>query len=308
MSASDEGTVQSVRQRLLNRARNRREDFQLTLVRYGVERFLYRLSVSEWARQYVVKGATLFDVWLDQPHRATRDLDVSALEAVAWDRLESQLRAICAVELPEDGLAFDLSGLTIEPIRALQDGQGLRAKFLARLGRARIPLQIDAGFGDVVTPEPRVEEFPTLLDLPAPHVKIYPRETFIAEKFEAMVRLGETTSRYKDFSDVVLLAEHKTFEGPLLREACENTFERRGTPLAPGDPPAALRPQFYADGDRARAWRGFAQENPSLERLGSFPKVGELVGRFLARLWQAITRDIPWEATWRPRGPWLSGR
>lgn len=308
MTPPAQGTVQSIRQRLLNRARDRKEDFQLTLVRYGVERFLYRLSLSKWAGRYVVKGATLFDVWLDQPHRSTRDLDVGAQDAVAREQLEAHVRNICAVECPQDGLVFDLSGIRIEPIRGAQEGRGLRAKFLARLGSARIPLQLDVGFGDVVTPAPRLEEFPTLLDLPAPRVKLYPRETFIAEKFEAMVRLGRTNSRYKDFSDVALLAEHMEFHGPILRDACENTFERRGTPLVPGDPPAPLRPRFYADLDRGKAWRAFAEENPTLERLGSFPKVGELVATFLAPLWDALTRGVPWEASWTPGGPWSSGR
>jgi len=306
LTSSDQGKVQSVRQRLLDRARERKEDFQLTLVRYGVERFLYRLSLSEWAGSYVVKGATLFDVWLDQPHRSTRDLDVGAQVAVAREQLEAQIRDICAIEFPQDGLTFDFSDLSIEPIRAAQEGQGLRAKFLARLGSTRIPLQIDTVFGDVVTPAPRVEEFPTLLDLPAPRVKLYPRETVIAEKFEAMVRLGETNSRYKDFSDVALLAEYMAFEGALLREACENTFERRGTPRVPGDPPAPLRPRFYADEQRVRAWQAFARENPPLEQLGSFPKVGELVATFPAPLWDALARDLPWEPYWKPQGPWSS--
>lgn len=302
------GTVDSIRQRLLNRARDRGEDFQLTLVRYGVERFLYRLSLSEWADRYIVKGATLFDVWLDRPHRSTRDLDVNRQDAVTRAELESQIRDVCSVEYPEDGLTFDLSGLTVAPIRGPQEGQGLRARFLARLGRTRIPLQIDAGFGDVVTPAPRVEELPTLLDLPAPWVMLYPRETFIAEKFEAMVRLGRTNSRYKDFSDVALLAWHMEFEGRLLREACANTFDHRGTPLTPGDPPAPLRPRFYADGERTKAWRSFARENPAIEHLGTFPRVGELVASFLKPLWEALTRNRPWEAYWKPRGPWNPGR
>lgn len=309
MTPPAQGTVQSIRQRLLNRARDRGEDFQLTLVRYGVERLLYRLSLSEWADQYVVKGATLFEVWLDQPHRPTRDLDVNWLEADTREQFESHVREICALECPEDGLIFDLSELTIDPIRRQQEGQGLRARFLARLGPARIHLQLDVGFGDVITPAPRLEEFPTLLALlPAPRVKLYPRETFVAEKFEAMVRLGRTNSRYKDFSDVALLAQYMEFRGPMLREACENTFRRRGTPLTVGDPPEALRPSFYSDGERMKGWAAFAQENPSLESLGSFPKIGEHVTSFLGPLWRALTGGLPLEASWEPRGPWSSGR
>lgn len=300
------GTIQSIRQRLLNRARERGEDFQLTLVRYGVERFLYRMSLSECAGEYVVKGATLFEVWLDQPHRPTRDLDVNRHEAVPRAQLESHVRDICAVEFLDDGLAFDLSGLTIDPIRRAQEGKGLRARFLARLGQARIHLQLDVGFGDVVTPAPSLQEFPTLLDLPAPRVKLYPRETFIAEKFEAMVRLGRINSRYKDFSDVALLARHTEFQASGLREACQNTFERRGTPVTPGDAPEALRPAFYSDGDRRKAWAGFARENLSLESLGSFPSVGELVTAFLAPVWDALDPQMDWEARWPPRGPWSS--
>lgn len=305
MTAQNRGTPHSIQQRLLNRARDRGEDFNLTLVRYGVERFLYRLSLSEWADRYVVKGATLFDVWLDQPHRSTRDLDVTWIEAEGQARLESQVREICAIEYPQDGLVFDLSSLAVEPLRR---GQGVRLKFLAQLGTIPIPLQLDVGSGDVVTPAPRIEEFPTLLELPAPRVKLYPRETFVAEKFEAMVRFGRTNTRYKDFSDVALLATYTEFQGSLLLEACANTFAHCATPVVQGDPPAPLRPQFYAENDRAQKWNSFALENPSLEHLGSFPRVGELVASFLRPLWNALARKLPWEAHWNPPGPWTPTR
>jgi hypothetical protein len=275
-------------------------------VRYGVERFLYRMGRSRWRSQYVVKGATLFDAWLDRPHRPTRDLDVSRDEAVTRAQLESQVREICAVDCPEDGLAFDLPGLTIEPIRRAQEGQGLRARFLARLGQARIHLQLDVGFGDVVTPAAIVEDFPTLLELPAPRVKLYPRETFIAEKVESMVRFGRMNTRYKDFSDVALLSRYMEFRASSLREACRNTFENRGTPLVPRDHPEALRPSFYSDGVRRRNWAAFARENPSVESLGTFPSVGEIVAGFLGPVWDALGTKSEWNATWGPNGPWSS--
>lgn len=307
MTSSEEGTVQSIRQRLLNRARDLEEDYQVTLVRYGAERFLYRLSLTEWTEHYAVKGATLLDVWLNQPHRPTRDLDMTWVDDGSEEQLESHVRQICAVECPEDGIEFDLSGLTIEPIRRAQEGQGLRARLLARLGRAQINLQLDVGFRDVVTPAPRLEKFPTLLALPAPRVKVYPRETFIAEKFEAMVRFGTRNTRLKDFSDVALLARHMAFDGPVLREACANTFERRGTRLVSSAPPSALQSQFYTEPDRMRSWRAFRAENPSLEHLGSFPKVGEVVASFLTPVWNALASGRSWEAYWKPGGPWNPG-
>lgn len=307
------GDARSIHRRLLARARKRQEDFQLTLVRYGVERFLYRMSCSRWAEDYVVKGATLFEVWLEQPHRSTRDLDVTWLRAGTEEGFAEQLREVCAVECPEDGLVFDLGDLRIAPIRPGQQVPGMRAKFIAYLGQARIHLQVDVGAGDAVTPPPEIQEFPTLLDHPAPRMKIYRRETLIAEKLEAMVSLGETNSRYKDFSDIALLALHTEFHGPTLRSACADTFERRGTSLRQRDRPAALSSAFYEEDYRTRSWDAFARENRSLEKLGSFLEVGKIVISFLAPVWEELTRTTEDEERsgrrrpireWRPPGPW----
>ena len=300
------GTVQSVRQRLLNRARERREEFQHTLVRFGVERFLYRLSCSPYAGRYVVKGATLFTVWLDEPHRPTRDLDLAGLEERSREELEAQLREVFDQDCPEDGLVFDSSSLALEAIRRGQQDQGLEARFVAHLGKAKIPLQLDVGFGDVINPPPQVEDFPTLLDLPKPRVKLYPKETFIAEKFEAMVRFGRTNSRLKDFSDVAFLASHDAFDGAALLRATKETFARRSTPTGPDDRPAVLRTAFYSDDARIQQWQALAEENPLVEELGSFSRVGELLISFLGPLWGAMARRESWVRSWQPPGPWAS--
>ena len=313
MTAPTASAIASVRQRLLNRARDRQEDFQLTLVRYGVERFLFRLSQSAWAERYVVKGATLFEIWLDQPHRATRDLDFTWLDPGTQEQFAAQLRDVCAVECPEDGLVFDLSELRIAPIRLGQEVSGVRARFRIFLGSARIDMRLDVGAGDVVTPPPELVDFPTLLDHPAPRVRTYRRETVIAEKMEAMVSLGETNSRYKDFSDIALLALHTEFHGPTLRSACADTFERRATPLKRRDRPAALSSAFYEEDQRSRSWNAFARENRSLEKLGSFLEVGKVVTSFLAPVWEELTRTAADEERsgrrsqirrWQPPGPW----
>lgn len=304
MRHPDAGTVQSVRQRLLNRARDRREDFQFTLTRFGVERFLYRLSRCPMVEHYVVKGATLFSIWLDEPHRPTRDLDMNRLRAGASDDIESDLKAAFQVECPQDGLVFDPESLSVSRIRHAQEIEGVRVKFVARLGSAVISLQLDLGFGDAVAPPPQMEDFPLLLaDLPAPWVKLYPKEAFIAEKLDAMARLGETNSRVKDFSDVALLARSFSFDGPELQRAVESTLERRRT-LVTQTPPVALRSSFYSDADRVRRWRSLASENPAMEGLGSFQQVGELVISFLLPVWTSMVRAELLGKRWEPGSGW----
>lgn len=315
MSTPSRGIHASVSQRLKNLARDRDDPFELILIRYGIERFLYRLSLSRWVDRYVVKGSTLFSVWLDQPYRPTRDLDLHLPVAVAVDELESQLREIGDVEFEADGVVLDYSSLRIKSILHEQRSQGHRALFKAVVGKTRIPLQVDFGFGDVITPAPRTERFATLLEMPAPVVQAYPRETFVAEKFQAMIDLDERNTRMKDFADIVWISMHEALEGPLLVEACTNTFEHRGTFVDAREAPAILLPGFYADGVRVDRWTSFAADNPTVHELGSFPEVGERVRRFLAPLWRAMASQDPGQdedrlqvVSWSPPGPWRTRR
>ena len=194
----------SVRQRLLNLARELGVDFNLTLDRYICERFLYRLSRSTAADRFVLKGAALFRLWTKQEFRPTRDVDLLGHGFDDLSTIRQTVAEICAIGCPEDGIEFDPGSIRVASIRDDQENGGVRVTLQAKLGTARLPLQVDIGFGDVVSPAPVDQDYPTLLDHPAPRLKTYPREAFIAEKFDAMVRLGPMNTRIKDFWDVAV--------------------------------------------------------------------------------------------------------
>ncbi len=231
----------SVRQRLLHRARERGEDFQLVLTHYAVERFLYRLSRSSYADQFVLKGAMLFALWGGGPHRATRDLDLLGSGTSEIPHLEHAFREICTVPVEEDGIQFIENTVRGKAIREHQVYASTRIILMAHLDQARVQIQIDIGFGDVVTPSQEEVEFQAMLGFPSPRLKTYPRETVVAEKFQAMVMLGMANSRMRDFYDIWILAKHFPFNGRTLCEAIKATFNRRRT-LWPTAPPMALTP------------------------------------------------------------------
>lgn len=229
------------------------------LTRYGVERLLYRLGRTSSGERFVLKGAVLFYLWDGAPHRPTRDVDFLAYGDVSHDAIMATFRVVCSADVEPDGLAFHADSIRVEPIRDQQEYGGIRVTLVAMLGTARIPLQIDIGVGDAVTPDPRVATFPTLLDLPAPRVRAYPAETVIAEKFQAMVALGIANTRMKDFYDVWLLSEKHQFDGVTLASAIAATFARRGTPL-PADTPLALSEHFAHDQAKQAQWQHSSNE------------------------------------------------
>ena len=203
----------SVRQRLLNRARKEGEDFQLLLTLYCIERFLYRLSLSEHSEQFVLKGAMLFLLWRERSYRPTRDLDLLGRGESSFAHLEGRFRSVCRTEVESDGVEFDPSSVRASEIREEQEYGGVRVAVAARLGQARITLQIDIGFGDAITPKAQKVDFPSILDFPRARLLAYPRETVVAEKFQAMVVLGIANSRMKDFYDLWELASDFGFKG-----------------------------------------------------------------------------------------------
>ena len=216
----------SVRGRLLKLSRERREEFHGLLTRYALERLLYRLGLSGHREQFVLKGAMLFPLWKSEPHRPTRDLDLLGKGNPTIAHLEQVFGEVCRVSAGEDGIQFLPDTVVGVQIREDQVYEGVRIRLVARLAGATIPLQIDIGFGDVVTPAPTEVEYPTILDFPPPRLQAYPRETVIAEKLQAMVTLGIANSRMKDFYDVWVLAQSFAFEGDLLCRAIQATFAR----------------------------------------------------------------------------------
>ena len=221
----------SVRQRLLDRARTDRRPFNELLQYYAIERFLYRFSLSAHLNRFVLKGALMLRVWDTPEIRPTMDIDMLGITSHKESEIIKQVRDILAVDVEPDGLFFDPDSIKSEQITEDADYEGIRIRFHGSLEKAIIHMQIDIGFGDAVHPGPEIHELPTLLDFPAPRLNCYSRESSIAEKFEAMVKLGVLNSRMKDFYDIWLLSRLFDFDGVILTEAIRRTFERRGTQL-----------------------------------------------------------------------------
>jgi len=241
----------SVRGRLTNLARTNRRPFQEVLQHYGLERFLYRLAASPHGDRFVLKGALLLKAWGAPFSRPTRDIDFLGFIENDIGVVEQIVRDVCETEA-DDGLRFDVATISGQRIKEDADYPGVRITFMGSLDRAQIPMQLDIGFGDVVHPLAKELDYPTLLDLPAPRLRMYPRETVVAEKFEAMTQLGSLNSRMKDFFDIWLLAQQHSFTGTDLSLAIKKTFAHRGTQLR--TEPLALTPAFTAAESTQRQW------------------------------------------------------
>jgi len=250
----------SVRARLLNKARAEKLDFNLLLTRYALERMLYRLSISEQRGQFLLKGALLFDLWFDFPHRSTHDADLLGFGSAEIPRLENLFREICQIE-SDDGIVFQANTVKAAEIRKEANYAGVCVTLLGILDDARCPVQIDIGFGDTVTPDPEDAQFPVILDgMPHPQLRTYPRYTVVAEKLEALVSLGILNSRMKDYFDLWVLARHSGFDGAVLGKAIRATFERRDT-VIPAGVPLGLTDEFAQDGQKTKQWQAFQRKN-----------------------------------------------
>jgi predicted nucleotidyltransferase component of viral defense system len=287
----------SVRQRLMNLSRQSGEDFQFVLTKFGLERLLYRLAQTSHAEQFVLKGATLFQLWTGLPHRATRDIDLLGFGSPSPDRLRQVFEDVCHLDVEDDGVTFLCDGIQTEEIKKGDEYQGIRIRIDARLGTARIPLQVDVGFGDAITPGPLDATYPTLLEFPPPQVKVYPRETVVAEKFQAMVTLGIANSRMKDFYDVWTLACQFDFDGLPLSAAIQATFARRMTAL-PKTTPLALTTEFSTDHSKVLQWNAFLRKGRLVESPPPFHDIVALLDSFLMPPTQALASNTNWQRTW----------
>ena len=295
----------SVRARLLRKAKERGEEFELFLVRYAVESFLYRLGASPWRVRCVLKGAALLTLWMEDPYRSSRDVDLLATGPGDEAGIRALVTEVCALPCPEDGLRFDVDTLAVAPIHDDDGTGGQRAVLIAYLGKARMRVQIDCGFGDAVSPAPEESEYPTLLDtLPAPAVRTYPRVVSIAEKFDAMVTLGRRNSRMKDFHDVWALSGAFSFRGAILREAIDTCFARRGTRWT-AEIPDSLTPSFYQDDALRARWSAYLRTGAlRVVPPARFEEIGERVREFLLPVRESIVGDARFEVSWAPGGPW----
>lgn len=260
MSGEHEGLARSVQVRLVRHAKTSGLDPNLVFTRYAVERFLYRLSRSRHAEQFVLKGALLLLVWLGETLRPTRDADLLGFGELSDDALVRIFGEVCGVEVEPDAVTFEAGSVTVAAIREEDAYGGRRVTLRGQLGAARLTVQVDIGIGDAVTPAPQWLDYPSLLDLPRPRLRAYPRETVLAEKVHAMVLLGMRNSRMKDYFDVhALLREEKMDAEELVRALCA-TFERRRTALPEGMP-AGLSDAFAGDAAKQAQWRAFLDKN-----------------------------------------------
>jgi len=287
----------SVRDRLLNKARTEKLDFNLLLTRYALERMLYRLSISKQRDQFLLKGALLFDLWFDVPHRPTHDADFLGFGSAEIPHIEEIFRDICRIEV-EDGIAFQPDTVKAAEIRKEANYAGVRVTLLGMLDSARCAVQIDIGFGDAVVPGPDEVHYPVILgEMPGPHLHVYPRYTVVAEKLEALTSLGMLNSRMKDYFDLWILAKHSDFDGQILSRAVAATFERRRTAVPTGAP-IGLSDEFINDAQKGKQWQGFLRKN-ALDPMSLATVVVDLRD-FLMPVLAAIaaggSHDYPWRA------------
>ena len=287
----------SILARLLTLAKQRGDDYSLLLNRFALERLLLRISTSPHANRFLLKGALLFALWYDEPHRPTRDADLLGFGADDEANLIATFRDIAAMEVG-DGIVFDLESVKADAIREGNTYGGTRITLVARIGSTRCALQIDVGFGDAVTPEPQTIAYPTLLkDFQAPTLRAYPVYTVIAEKYQAMVMLGQANSRMKDFYDLAVIARRSELDGATLAAALAATFARRQTAL-PSERPLALTSQFSQDPAKRRQWQAFLNKNRIT--AGGLPATVGLLHLLLWPPTEVATANSQTTATWRP--------
>ncbi len=272
----------SVRARLLNIAKTDRADFNQILVRYSLERFLYRLSKSVHADHFLLKGAMLFNLWYDMPHRPTRDVDLLGFGPSDLESIGQTFRDIVSLVV-DDGIVFDPASVLVEEIRKTAGYAGARVTISAELARARCKTQIDVGFGDAVTPGPVEAVYPVLIaEFPAPHLRTYPVYTVVAEKLHAIEILGMTNSRLKDYLDLSVLLDREEMNSDTLARAIVATYTRRGT-VIPKELPIGLTDEFGNDLSRQTLWAAFLRKN----ELAAVPLPG-VVAALRAKLWPPL--------------------
>ena len=292
----------SIHRRLLNKARETNRPFNELLQYFAMERFLYRLSRSPHAGKFVLKGALMLTVWQAPATRPTMDIDLLGITDNSIDAIVAVMKDVCMQAVEADGWFFDPDSVSAERIVEDADYAGVRVLLRGILGTARIALQIDIGFGDVVVPGPEMADYPTILELPAPRLRGYTRESAVAEKFEAMVRLGRVNSRVKDFFDIWLLTRQFDFDGRTLAQAIERTFSTRGTTI-PADP-LALTGNFAREPARQTRWQGFVRKNRLQHVPPGFADIVTAIETFLGPVTRALAAGDAFEGFWKAPGPW----
>lgn len=303
MSHATGGLAQSVQARLLNHARAIGADPNAVLARYGLERFLHRLARSAHADRFVLKGGMLLRVWLGETARPTRDADLLGYGDLTAAEIQLVFREVCGVTVEPDGVSYLSDSVHVAAIRVEDAYGGQRVRLRGLLGKAQLAVQVDVGIGDAVTPAPEWLDYPSLLDLPRPHLRAYRPETTIAEKVHAMATLGMSNSRMRDFFDIYELARQREFDGAVLAAAIKDTFARRHTPFEP-NPPIALTSAFSVDSDKRDQWRGFLRKSRLLGVPQELPDATKAIVGFVGPILDALRSGQMFAGHWPPGGPW----
>ena len=300
-----EGLAHSIRTRLVAKAKELGLEAQLLLERYALHRLLFRLSRSRHADRFLLKGAQLMLIWIGNSARTTRDADLLGFGEITDDELKQIMTDVCKEPVIDDGMEYLADSIRITPIREETVYGGRRVKLQARLGNARLPIQVDVGIGDAVTPEPEWVELPQMLHLPAPRLRAYQPETSIAEKLETIAVRGLLNSRLKDYFDIYILSAREPFELQVLSRAVRDTFERRGTPIPSGLPEGLLR-VFVDEPGRMLQWRSFLENSGVVDVSEDLGEVVASIAEFLEPVIAEAQDGGGSSEHWPPGGPWKS--
>jgi hypothetical protein len=302
----DQKLVRSIRDRLLDEAHKRGQNYGEYLERYALRGVLDRLSRSPYRDQFVLKGGQVIIAWGVPLGRPTRDIDLRGYVENSVNSMVQIVKEICQQPVePPDALIFDPNSVNGHIIQEIGDYQGIRGLFLGNLGKSPFHMQIDIGFTDEITPSDILVSYPSMLGLPAPRLRGYRPETVIAEKFQAMVFLGEINSRMRDFYDIWLLSRQCDFDGATLQKAITATFQNRATTI-PIEMPAALSDEFAIE--KQRLWKGFLAKFPSDPGdITNFQQVMSQLRTFLLPLLQATATKRLFRLSWKAGGAgWLT--
>lgn len=292
----------SVAARLSNYARDHNSTYQEVLQYYAIERFLYRLAQSEYRDAFVLKGGVAFFAWRFPIRRSTRDIDLHGVRPNTIEQIVRIVRDICKQTVHPDGMRFDANSVAAVSIQERAKYQGIRVRFNGYLGTARVSMQLDIGFSDVLDPPAISVEYPTILEMSSPRLKAYRWETLIAEKFQTMVFLGSINSRMKDFYDIWLLTYESRINGPILQKAIVTTFKNRATQL-PGEFPLRFLPSISEE--KQAQWHAFVdRENLTFLDLDHFPKIIDRLRDFLTPLLEAQRQELKFDKDWNPEKGW----
>ena len=290
----------SVRARLLTHARQHGDEYQRVLIRYATERLLFRLCQTEAADRFVLKGAMLLVTWPEHMFRPTRDLDLSGHGSPDPAAVARVFKRICQVQVPEDGIRFDGHSLRVQAVHEADKYQGAKLNLIGKLDRMVIPVRVDIGFGDHIHPPPKRGTFPGLLpNLPQANVLMYPPETVVSEKFEAMIRFGEANGRLKDFHDIWITTRTFPFDLPTLLEAVGGTLRHRETAI-PTEMPVGLAKDFVAIVEDRGLWSAFLHSNPPTLKPPPFAELQEELRHFFGPIIAGLGAPEAANGRWDP--------